>query len=475
MPTVPSNDIGIQAMFLTNNPCVTKPQYRNKVKLMLHSTATPGAPAQNFYNNWNKASARACVEFVLDNEKILQYMHVGQDGVNCLKSWHCGDSGNNSYIATEVCEPLQAQLIPINYRNQSRSSYQTYATGRLQMELKDLGFYNGDGDGCFGPATEAAVKAYQKSVGLSVTGIADGNTRKKLAAREGSYYAYDVAGATPFFNAAYNNAVALFGFLCQYVGGDPQQIICHSEGHTLGIASNHADVMHWFPLHGKSMDNFRNDVESYIKGTWVPLGTAIVTVSDDQEYATAVEALHDAGIISELSYWSNVIYDDGAPNPTNIHCLLKSAAKYFCRTNHTCAVDVLTDEIGLTAPLFWKGNYYNAVNVKYLLIGIAKAITGETDVSYEDAVEVCFDHGFLSATDYWENLSEESLVDSYVQVILRNAGLYFLDTEEDDDVTMSVKAITDVIGMTSPDYWATSQSYFDTNLRFLIVAIARAL
>lgn len=30
----------------------------------------------------------------------------------------------------------------------------------------------------------------------------------------------------------------------------------------MGIASNHADVMHWFPKHGKSMDTFRVDVKS---------------------------------------------------------------------------------------------------------------------------------------------------------------------------------------------------------------------
>ena len=39
-------------------------------------------------------------------------------------------------------------------------------------------------------------------------------------------------------------------------------IICHSEGYRKGIASNHGDVMHWFPKHGKSMDTFRADVKA---------------------------------------------------------------------------------------------------------------------------------------------------------------------------------------------------------------------
>ena len=32
----------------------------------------------------------------------------------------------------------------------------------------------------------------------------------------------------------------------------------------MGIASNHADVMHWFPKHRKSMDTFRADVKALL-------------------------------------------------------------------------------------------------------------------------------------------------------------------------------------------------------------------
>lgn len=36
--------------------------------------------------------------------------------------------------------------------------------------------------------------------------------------------------------------------------------MCHAEGYQRGIASNHGDVLHWFPKYGKSMDDFRADV-----------------------------------------------------------------------------------------------------------------------------------------------------------------------------------------------------------------------
>ncbi len=66
-----------------------------------------------------------------------------------------------------------------------------------------------------------------------------------------------------YFDAVYKEAVELTAYLCKQYKLDPMAdgvVICHSEGHKRGIASNHGDVMHWFPKHGKSMDTFRADV-----------------------------------------------------------------------------------------------------------------------------------------------------------------------------------------------------------------------
>lgn len=34
----------------------------------------------------------------------------------------------------------------------------------------------------------------------------------------------------------------------------------------MGVASNHGDVLHWFPRHGKNMDDFRSDVARELEG-----------------------------------------------------------------------------------------------------------------------------------------------------------------------------------------------------------------
>lgn len=78
-----------------------------------------------------------------------------------------------------------------------------------------------------------------------------------------------LADAT-YFAKVYKEAVELCVYLCKLYGLTEQNIICHSEGYRKGIASNHGDVMHWFPKHGKSMDTFRADVKLLLNAAAEP-------------------------------------------------------------------------------------------------------------------------------------------------------------------------------------------------------------
>lgn len=72
-----------------------------------------------------------------------------------------------------------------------------------------------------------------------------------------------------YFAKVYKESVELTAMLCKEFGLDPMAdgvVICHSEGYKRGIASNHGDVMHWFPKHSKSMDTFRADVKAILTG-----------------------------------------------------------------------------------------------------------------------------------------------------------------------------------------------------------------
>ena len=84
-----------------------------------------------------------------------------------------------------------------------------------------------------------------------------------------------------YLESVYQAAVELTAELCSQYGLDPEAdgvVLCHSEGHARGIASNHADVMHWFPKFGKNMDTFRADVARALRGE---------DESDDEEQVRA--------------------------------------------------------------------------------------------------------------------------------------------------------------------------------------------
>lgn len=73
-----------------------------------------------------------------------------------------------------------------------------------------------------------------------------------------------------YFAEVYREAVELAAHLCELYGLDPMEpgvVLCHSEGHRLGMASNHRDVEHWFFAMGKTMDDFRAEVATAMKGT----------------------------------------------------------------------------------------------------------------------------------------------------------------------------------------------------------------
>lgn len=69
-----------------------------------------------------------------------------------------------------------------------------------------------------------------------------------------------------YFRKVYQEAVELCVYLCKEYDLTEKDILCHSEGATKGIASYHGDVMHWFPKHGKSMDDFRADIKALLGG-----------------------------------------------------------------------------------------------------------------------------------------------------------------------------------------------------------------
>ena len=70
-------------------------------------------------------------------------------------------------------------------------------------------------------------------------------------------------------------------------------VLCHAEGHRRGIASNHADVMHWWKKFGVDMDDFRAAVAAKLRGGEHDLTEQQVRAIVREELAVAPVQLGD--------------------------------------------------------------------------------------------------------------------------------------------------------------------------------------
>lgn len=113
-----------------------------------------------------------------------------------------------------------------------------------------------------------------------------------------------------YFNKVYKEGCELTAHLCELYNLDPMAdgvIICHSEGYTRGIASNHGDVMHWFSKFGKTMNDVRKDVKAIMNG---PVATSSLYRVQCGSFAKVTNA---KALISKLTndgYDTCLIYAD---------------------------------------------------------------------------------------------------------------------------------------------------------------------
>ncbi|CAI9390230.1 MULTISPECIES: N-acetylmuramoyl-L-alanine amidase [Bacillaceae] len=107
---------------------------------------------------------------------------------------------------------------------------------------------------------------------------------------------YDVKKNESYFRKAWQNAVQLCVQLCKTYDLTERDIICHSEGHEKGIASNHSDIMHWFPKHGENMNTFRAAVKSALnESNTDPETSSSIKVGDVVEVKSSTTKYYPGG------------------------------------------------------------------------------------------------------------------------------------------------------------------------------------
>lgn len=118
-----------------------------------------------------------------------------------------------------------------------------------------------------GKLADGTVATYQ-TLPWDIVGWHSGSGSKGYAnnANNNGYIGFEICedglNDKDYLDKVYFEAVELCVHLCQLYGLTEKDIICHSEGAARGIASNHGDVMHWWPKLGRSMDGLRAEVKA---------------------------------------------------------------------------------------------------------------------------------------------------------------------------------------------------------------------
>ena len=87
--------------YVTKSDCYKCDEYIKPKGIMLHSVGCPQPSAQVFVNQWNRSNWDVCANAVIDGNTGDVYQTLPWN----MRSWHCGDSGNDTHISVEMCEP----------------------------------------------------------------------------------------------------------------------------------------------------------------------------------------------------------------------------------------------------------------------------------------------------------------------------------------------------------------------------------
>ena len=145
-----------------------------------------------------------------------------------------------------------------------------------------------------------------------------------------------------YFNKVYKEACEITAYLCKMYNIDPKgtvtvngvkvpTILCHADSCKLGFGSNHGDVNHWFPKHGKSMTTARDDVAALLKAAGSSTTTTTTTssttaktykvVTSIKKYTTAADAkaqTNSKGTLAAGTYYIYTKYPSGVDGMYNI-------------------------------------------------------------------------------------------------------------------------------------------------------------
>jgi hypothetical protein len=145
-----------------------------------------------------------------------------------------------------------------------------------------------------------------------------------------------------YFNKIYQEACELTAYLCTLYNLDPNGtvimngvnvpvILCHADSYKLGLGSNHGDVLHWFPKHGKTMDDVRKDVAALMgSSTVAPVNKVLYRVrkswDDAKSQVGAFASIDNAKSVCDSSGAGYYVFDE---NGKVVYPIVESAPQLY--------------------------------------------------------------------------------------------------------------------------------------------------
>lgn len=149
--------------------------------------------------DYGEGTTNAVMAFQRDNGLTVDGI-AGKSTLNAIygSGSSGGSSGGSSSGGTSPAN-YGSTASSNGYTTMSKTSKtNTSNVKALQSALNSAGYYNGSFDGDFGSGTESAVEAFQKAMGLRVTGMAGPTTQRLLykgTSESGSYSKLDIGSS----------------------------------------------------------------------------------------------------------------------------------------------------------------------------------------------------------------------------------------------------------------------------------------
>ncbi len=162
-------------------------------------TPTPPESGGNGWDNWGSQPTDTPTPTPQPGQMIYFNTPIPSDGE--IQPTNPDGTQNTIAVITnepETPTPTPAPVTPTpTPKSLQRGFTGSDAVRAVQRRLKELGYYKGSADGDFGPATESAVKEFQKANGLTADGKVGEKTLAKMNAKTAVSYKEAHATAAP--------------------------------------------------------------------------------------------------------------------------------------------------------------------------------------------------------------------------------------------------------------------------------------